>query len=48
MAKKKKEITMEELTKNYSTFIKGKEINKNGKDLFDKTLKKAVKPRSSK
>lgn len=48
MAKKKKEITMAELTKNYETFIKGKGVNKNGKELFDKTLKKAVKQRSSK
>ena len=39
---------MAEVTKNYSQFIKGKQVNKNGKELFEKTLKKAVKPRSSK
>lgn len=48
MGKKKKEITMAELTKNYDTFIKGKQVNKNGKELFEKTLKKVVKPRFSK
>ena len=45
---KKKEKTMAELTAAYKNFIKGKSVNKNGKELFDKVLKKAVKPRSSK
>jgi hypothetical protein len=48
MKNKKKEKTMAELTAGYSSFIKGKKTNPNGKDLFDKVLKKAVKQRSSK
>lgn len=49
MAKKKKELTpMEKLTAGYEDFIKGKELNKKGRDLFDKTIKKAVKPHGSK
>ena len=36
---------MEKLTQNYEKFMKGKEINPNGKELFDKTLKKAAKPK---
>ncbi len=39
---------MEKLTAGYEDFIKGKELNPNGKKLFNKTLKKAVKPRGSK
>jgi hypothetical protein len=35
-------------TVGYEKFLKGKEINKNGKQLFDKTLKKATKQRGSK
>lgn len=34
---------MEKLTQGYDKFIKGKETNKNGKVLFDKAIKKAVK-----
>lgn len=45
---KKKEKTMTELTAGYGKFIKGKSVNKNGKELFDKVLKKAAKPRSLK
>ena len=46
---KKKEITaMEKLTQGYEKLIKGKEINKNGKQLFDKAIKKAAKSRGSK
>lgn len=48
MSKKKKDMTMEEVTAGYSKFIKGKKTSKNGKNLFDKALKKAVKPRSAK
>lgn len=48
MKSKKKAITMDELTKNYEHFIKGKEVNKNGKMQFDKTIKKATKQRGSK
>ena len=41
---------MEEVTAGYSKFMKGKQINKNGKELFDKTIKKAatLKQRGSK
>lgn len=49
MSKTKKEKTpMEKLTAGYSKLIKGKQLNNNNKELFDKVLKKAVKPRSSK
>lgn len=40
----KKHKTMAELTANYEQFIKGKELNKSGKDLFEKVVKKAAKP----
>jgi len=39
---------MEKLTAGYEAFIKGKEVNKNGKNLFEKAIKKAAKPRSAK
>lgn len=47
---KKKKTPMEELTKNYDKFIKGKELNPEGQKLFDKTIKKAAtkKQRGSK
>ena len=48
MGTKKKVKSMKELTAGYEKFIKGKETNSNGKALFDKALKKAVKPRGSK
>jgi hypothetical protein len=49
MAKKKKELTpMEKLTAGYEDFIKGKELNKKGRELFDKVVKKTAKPRSAK
>lgn len=49
MAKKKKVKTpMEKLTENYEKFIKDKELNPNGKNLFDKAIKKTTKPRGSK
>jgi hypothetical protein len=48
-AKKKKEKPpMDKLTQGYEKFIEGKETNPKGKDLFNKTLKKAAKPRGSK
>lgn len=46
--KGKKKTPMEKLTQGYEKFIKGKEQNQEGKTVFDKTIKKAVKPRSSK
>ena len=39
--KKRERLSAEE-------FLKEKEINPNGLELFDKTLKKAAKPRGSK
>ena len=41
---------MEKLTQGYEKFIKGKEVNNNGKALFEKTIKKATttKQRGSK
>lgn len=51
MAKKKvrkKKTPMEILTAGYEGFIKDKQVNKNGKAIFDKTIKKASKPRAAK
>ena len=41
---------MEKLTQGYEKFIKGKEVNNNGKALFEKAIKKATttKQRGSK
>ena len=39
---------MEKLTEGYEKFIKGKELDPEGKKKFDKALKKAAKPRGSK
>lgn len=46
----KKLTQMEELTKNYEKFIADKELNENGRELFEQVLKKAAKtkPRGSK
>jgi hypothetical protein len=40
---KKKNLTMEELTKGYEEFMKGKELREDGKELFEKVIKKQVK-----
>lgn len=48
MKKRDKEIPIEQLTAGYETFIKDKKVNSNGKSLFIKTLKKAIKQRGSK
>lgn len=49
MPKKKKPVTdMATLTKGYEKFIKGKELNKDGKQLFAKALSGAVKQRAAK
>lgn|GEM_PF-4608361 len=34
---------MKELTKGVSKFLKGKELNKNNSQLFEKAIRKAVK-----
>lgn len=44
MAKKIK-TPMEKLTQGYEKFIKGQELKKDGKTSFDKTLKRAAKPK---
>jgi len=45
---KKEQTPMEKLTQNYEKFMKNKEVNENGKELFDKTIKKATTTKSSK
>lgn len=39
---------MDEVTAGYEDFIKRNKVKKSGKKLFEKTLKKAIKPRDSK
>ena len=48
--KAKKTKTMDELTKGFEAFIKGKETNHNNRQAFENTIKKALikKPRGSK
>lgn len=43
---KKDKKSMAELTAGYEQFIKGKEVNANNGQLFEKAIKKAVKPKS--
>ncbi len=43
MAKKKIIKDINELTKGYEGFIKGKEVRKNGKELFEKVVKAFAK-----
>jgi hypothetical protein len=45
---KKKRLTVTELGNKYKDFIKGKELNDNSKELFEKTLSNAVKPKQQK
>lgn len=49
-AKKRERLTMEQLTANAEKLLKGKELNSNGKELFEKVIKKAatLKQRGSK
>jgi len=42
--KKKEKTPMEKLTAGYDKFIKGKETQSRGKDIFDKAIKKAANP----
>jgi hypothetical protein len=44
MAHKKKKTPMDKLTQGYEKFIKGKESQEKGKELFDKAIKKTTKP----
>ena len=48
MKKKKKDISMDKVTDCYETFIKGKQVNNNGKEQFDKAINKSTKQRGSK
>jgi hypothetical protein len=41
-SKKKEQTPMEKLTQGYDKFIKGREIKEDGKDQFEKALKKAA------
>lgn len=46
MARKKKErLTPEQLDANYNKYMKDKELNPNGKELFGKALKEAATPK---
>ncbi|MEO7307114.1 MAG: hypothetical protein ABIR78_00825 [Ferruginibacter sp.] len=45
---KKKILSMDQLTANAEKVLKGKKQNHDGKMLFEKTLKAAVKQRGSK
>ncbi len=36
---------MDKLTQGYEKFIKGKDFKENGKELFNKAIKKATKPK---
>ena len=42
---KKAQTSMDKLTQGYEKFIKGKELNKDTKEQFDKIVKKATKPK---
>ena len=47
--KKTERLTPEQLDANYNKYMKGKELAPNGKELFNKTIKKAAtKQRGSK
>ena len=48
MAKSKNKLSMSELVSNAKKVLKGKELNSNGKQLFDSVIRKAVKQRSAK
>ena len=48
MTIKKKILSMDELVANAEKVLKTKPLSNNGKELFEKTLKKAVKQRGSK
>lgn len=43
---KKKKTPMQELTKGYEKFIKGKEPKNNSKELFEKVIKKITEAKS--
>jgi hypothetical protein len=43
--KKGEQTPIGKLTQNYEKFIKDKELNQNGKELFGKILKKATNPK---
>lgn len=45
---KKQQTPMEKLTQGYDKFIKGKELNHNGVELFNKVIKKASTPKPKK
>jgi hypothetical protein len=46
-SKKRKRLTMDELAANAEKLLKEKELKENGKEEFEKGLKKAIKPNNS-
>ncbi len=48
MVKKKKTLSIDELVVNAEKVLKAKPLSNNGKELFEKALKKLVKQRGSK
>jgi hypothetical protein len=44
---KKKKTDMDKLTKGYESFIKDKGVNKDGKEKFEKALKRSIKKQSN-
>jgi hypothetical protein len=45
MKSRNAQTPMEKLTQGYEKFIKGQGLNKDGKDQFDKAIKKAATPK---
>lgn len=48
MAKGKRDESMEEVTKGYEEYIKRKQIKEAKIEIFEKALKRAVKPKTKK
>jgi hypothetical protein len=48
MKQKKKKLTTEEKFANAEKILKGKKLNPNGQELFEKVIKKVATPRGSK
>lgn len=45
MAKKKEQTEMDKITAGYEDFMKRQALKENGKDQFDKAIKKAATPK---
>lgn len=48
MSKNKKILSIDELAANAEKLLKGKKLNPNGKTVFERTLKKSVRPHGPK